>query len=399
MKHKEEDRVDASLTAFSGQEPEAPKHRHKIFFPHLDGIRFFCFFSVFLMHGFFSEQASITGDATYQLLRRYFFEEAHIGVNFFFVLSGFLITYLLVKEKEFTNKIHAGNFYIRRILRIWPLYFFNVLFGFLIFPQLKAMFGQVPNETASLPYYLVFLSNFDVLRHGLADASMLNVLWSVAIEEQFYLAWPLLMLFTPARHYLKLLLAIIGISFIFRFYHYDNEMLVHMHTLSCISDMAVGGLGATLVIQNKKFLAWVENLPRWSIILLYAAMTGVYVFRRDIFTGYALPFDRFIFSVFFIMVILEQSYAKHSWYKMGRHKFISEMGKYTYGLYCLHMLAILVVTTLLDKLGWATQLWQVVLIQIPVALLLSMGIAYASYHLFEKHFLKLKDKFAVITKS
>ncbi|MDB5251199.1 MAG: acyltransferase [Flaviaesturariibacter sp.] len=398
---KEDDvRVDSSLSAFAGKPPEEQaKAKHKVFFPNLDGIRFFCFFSVFLMHAFFSDNPAVSADPTYKFLRHYLFDEAHIGVNFFFVLSGFLITYLLIKEKEITNRIHIGNFYVRRILRIWPLYFFNVAFGFLIFPKLKAMFGGVPAETADPRYYLAFLSNFDVLRHGLADSSLLNVLWSVAIEEQFYLVWPLLLFVLPARHYQKLLGTIIVLSFCFRLYHYGEPMVVHMHTLACISDMAVGGMGAALVLQNQRFHSAIRELPRWSIGLLYVALFGFYLFRKEIFTGVALSIDRLVFSLFFVGIILEQNFTSRSLFKLGRHAFISNMGKYTYGLYCLHMLPLLVVTTLLAKMGMADRLWKIAFIQVPVALVLSLVAAWVSYHAFEKHVLKLKDKFAVITKS
>ncbi len=107
----------------------------RIFFPNLDGLRFFCFLSVFFFHAFGSTKyADVSQTELYWLLKKLLFENGVLGVNFFYVLSGFLITYLLIVEKEQFLKIKIGNFYIRRALRIWPLYFFCVLFGFFIFP-------------------------------------------------------------------------------------------------------------------------------------------------------------------------------------------------------------------------------------------------------------------------
>src|SRR5215210_6286731 len=110
------------------------KPKNKIFFENLDGLRFFCFLSVFLFHSFHTENPDISSSPVYRLFKHSLFGNGNLGVNFFFVLSGFLITYLLIEEKKLTGKIHIGNFWIRRILRIWPLYFACVLIGFVFFP-------------------------------------------------------------------------------------------------------------------------------------------------------------------------------------------------------------------------------------------------------------------------
>ena len=101
-----------------------------------------------------------------------------IGVNFFFVLSGFLITFLLLSERQFTGRIAIAAFYMRRVLRIWPLYFVVVLIGFVVFPWLKAHFGETTShEPAQLWYYLVFLANFNNLNNG-SNTPTLTLLWS-----------------------------------------------------------------------------------------------------------------------------------------------------------------------------------------------------------------------------
>src|SRR6187399_3026044 len=108
----------------------------KIFFPNLDGWRFLAFLGVFYYHSFSTELAHIKDDPTYKFLKGTT-RGGDLGVDFFFVLSGFLIVYLLINEKQLTGKISVKKFYIRRILRIFPLYYFCVFFGFILFPLFK----------------------------------------------------------------------------------------------------------------------------------------------------------------------------------------------------------------------------------------------------------------------
>ena len=141
-------------------------HKH-VFFDNLHGLRFLSFFYVFIAHSFPTDDPAIYNSLWYRIIKGKMFLDGEPGVSFFFVLSGFLITYLLLKEKEFTQKINLKAFYIRRILRIWPLYYFSVFFGFAIFPYLKEFFGGVSNENANVLLSSVFLNNFDRMINGL----------------------------------------------------------------------------------------------------------------------------------------------------------------------------------------------------------------------------------------
>src|SRR5690606_12891158 len=150
----------------------------------------------------------------------------NLGVNFFFMLSGFLITYLLIKEKEFTGTIHVPNFYVRRILRIWPLYYLCVAVGFIGFALLKKISGAPLEENANAWYYLFFAANFDIMHTWpeKPDALLLSVLWSVAVEEQFYLTWPLILRIVPLKGYKYVFPGIMLFSLVFRsFYTGDND--------------------------------------------------------------------------------------------------------------------------------------------------------------------------------
>jgi len=113
----------------------------QIFFENLDGLRFLCFLAVFFFHSFHTEFQEIKSDEYYTLIKKGIFGNGNLGVNFFFVLSGFLITYLLIKEKEIRHKINIPFFWMRRILRIWPLYFLCVFFWFFHIPTNQIFHG------------------------------------------------------------------------------------------------------------------------------------------------------------------------------------------------------------------------------------------------------------------
>lgn len=372
--------------------------KQKIFFPNLDGLRFFSFFLVFLAHSFNTDNSAIKEMSWYKLIKIRIFSDGDIGVSFFFVLSGFLISYLLLKEKEFTNKIDVKSFYMRRILRIWPLYYFVVIFGFLVFPLLKTYFGQVPNETANPILCSTFLNNFDRIYNGTPDASLIAILWSVAIEEQFYLVWPILFFITRIKYYKYIFIVVLILSTLFRVF-YLHTIPIDIHTMGVITDMAIGGLGAYLIINNQWFINKIINLPKATIALLYILTLAYIIFKQEIFaTSTMLILKRIIMASTFILIILEQNFSKKSLFKVGDWKIISRLGKYTYGLYCLHGIGILISVTLLSKLSLNHSSWQIWFLQLPISFILSLIISYISYRYFESWFLKLKVKFSHITK-
>lgn len=377
--------------------PAIPAEKEKLFFPNLDGLRFFSFLAVFCSHIFSSGNEAITGEGWYRLFKGRLFSDGDMGVSFFFVLSGFLITYLLIREKQLTGTVHISSFYIRRTLRIWPLYYFCVLFGFLAFPAIKAALGQTPDETADPLLCSLFLNNFNTVFNGPPDSSILSVLWSVAIEEQFYLLWPILFFLVSARRYQYIFAGVITVSLLYRFVYRDRQ--IELLTLGVISDMAIGGLGAYLCIENKKFLKKIESMSGWLHLIPYTVVVVLLFFRQDIFSTQGLIiFKRLIVSFFFCWIILEQNFARHSFFKISNLKRISTLGKYTYGLYCLHTIAVLIVAVGLDKMGLNRHSWQLWLFEFPLAMGLSILFSYFSYHYFEKRFLKLKDQFAFIVK-
>ena len=373
--------------------------KDKIFFPNLDGWRFIAFLGVFYHHSFSTQLTYITENPLYKVVKSTT-TNGDLGVDFFFVLSGFLIIYLLIAEKELTGRIDAINFYIRRVLRIFPLYFFCVFFGFLLFPLLKSFFGALPDENAHISYYLFFLGNLDVVRNSaLPDSGVLGVLWSVAIEEQFYLTIPIVLMIIPVRFYKWVFAGVVILSWILRAQNIESYYFLKFHTFASMGNLAIGGLIAYYAGTSKKFIGLFENLRKVYIKGIYAGAILIFLFRSSIFSFPIMKvFEASIIAGFFALIILEQNYSKNSLFKMKDFKAFSWLGKYTYGLYCLHTIAALVTIQAMTMLRINTHLWQVLILQTLLMFALSIVIAYISYEYYEKPFLKLKNRFSFITK-
>ncbi len=369
--------------------------RKKIYFENLNGLRFLCFLSVFFFHSFYHDDSSFDGNETLTFIERNIFGNGNLGVNFFFVLSGFLITYLLIEERKLIGKIDIKNFWLRRILRIWPLYFVCVAIGFVGFPILKQLLGQTSNETASLFSFLTFTSNFDIFKSGLPDASILGVLWSIGVEEQFYLIWPIILSLFPVKRYWIPFSLILISSLLYR--HFNDSYLAHeYHTLSCIGDMTIGAFAAWGIIQFTSFKKYVIDLNKISIVLIYISFIVIYAYRHELLMQSHIVriFERIIIAVVIVFIILEQNYSNNSFVKMSRFKNISKLGEITYGLYSLHFIGILIAIKITNRIFEQEQLWHIVIIDTVLAFVFSLIIAKISYAFFEKPFLKLKEKFS-----
>lgn len=407
-KNPETINIGKHSSAFASAEPVAANGKSgkpRIWFPNLDGLRFACFFMVFLFHinksvteNYQANQSEVPGFfKIFSLL----FQNGNLGVNFFFVLSGFLITFLLIREKEYTGRIHVGNFYVRRILRIWPLFYLCVFIGFVVFPHISHLVGVSGNETARPWYYILFINNFDVIDNGHPKSLILGILWSIAIEEQFYLSWPLLLSFLPLRYFKHACIGIMAGSLVFRFIYRDQPDVLYFNTFAVIGDMALGGLFAYLTSYPNKFLNYVTNMSRLQIVGIYVIAAGLFILRRKLFYGgfpYSSVPERLIIAIFFGLIIVEQNFSKHSFYKFSNFKLMTRMGIYTYGLYCLHFIGIYAAMAIITQAGGNHLSLVTNLVMAVLALFITIGLSLLSYHLFEKKFLTLKDRFAFITK-
>ncbi len=158
---------------------EAIKH-----IPALDGIRGIAVLFILIYHCSDFRAANIVDD--------YFFMFTHsmwVGVDLFFVLSGFLITSILISTKDCVN--YFKSFYLRRALRIFPLYYLFVAFSILVIPQITYLSQLVGHDVGSKQWwYWFYLSNFLAAKEAALRHLFLSPTWSLAIEEQFYLLWP-----------------------------------------------------------------------------------------------------------------------------------------------------------------------------------------------------------------
>ena len=375
----------------------------KVFFPNLDGLRLFAFFAVFVHHAVIS-LGFYKSNSHFVYIRENILKNADLGVSFFFVLSGFLITFLLIKEKETNGKINIKNFYFRRILRIWPVYFLVVALCLLVLPHFK---NHVPINfpinvsTGSInPWlYLTFAGNFDYIFNHISNV-LIGILWSVSIEEQFYLFWCPVIAFVPKKYLMTVFFIVIGGSIGYRYFFTNGSaMLIKFHSLSCMSDLATGAVIAYLATKENSINRF-KNMPKYFIVLIYAVGFAVlplriYLWKLGIHYVLAASFVPVLLSSFFAFIIMEQNYAEHSFYKMCNWKFISSLGKYTYGMYCYHIIVFFSVLFLLHYfgasiLGMNTAGYIFVVITCFFTTIL---VSILSYHYFEKFFLKLKARF------
>jgi len=368
----------------------------RVSFPRLDGLRALCFFSVFFTHGFYTEDKAIMAHPLRHFVKGFLFASGDLGVNVFFVLSGFLITYLLMRERQMRGTIHVPHFWIRRLLRIWPLYFACVAFGVLGFPLIKSALGQVPGGPVDIRYYIFFASNFDLLYHGLPDSSCLAVLWSIAVEEQFYLVWPVLLFLLPLRAYPYLFIGVILSALGFNLVVHDSDTTM-LHTFSCMGDLAMGALAAW-VLSQEDLARRIAQWPAWVVVSAHAGFIILYLARGPLIEKVdADPgMLRMLIALAAATVVLCQAGWKGRACMLPDLPWLNYLGRISYGLYCLHLIGILTAVQLMRMAHVDHNVWQIVFLQPLIAFAITLLIASVSYRYYEAPFLRLKQRFAKI---
>ncbi len=315
-----------------------------------------------------------------------------LAVRFFFTLSGFLITYLMFEEKERNGNFNIINFYIRRALRIWPIYFISLIIGFVVYPLLLEWQHIKFHEVSNPVFFSLFLANFDVMYHHHPINGLLGLQWSVAVEEQFYLLAPLFFLLLSKKIFPWFQLILISISYVFYLKHWnDGSSIPHYHTLCILSYLSFGSLAAWVCFfQLKRIEKVLDLINKISIFIIYTSVLLFIFFFDDIhqlFPSVNAIVLKVITTLFFIFIIIEQTYSIHSFYKIGQIKILNYLGKISYGLYIYHMTAIYLVIFLFKK--DESTIW----LQMFVALFLTISISAFSFKYIEKYFQEIKKKF------
>jgi peptidoglycan/LPS O-acetylase OafA/YrhL len=315
---------------------------------------------------------------------------AGYGVILFFVLSGFLISYLLLSEKEKYKKIDLPKFYVRRILRIWPIFYLVIIITLLIFfinPTL--IYFPKGNECKTFILFSLLLSN---VGYGMGlGITTITPLWSVGVEEQFYAFWPFLV--NKSKNILRTFISVIVVYFVLKlfFRFIENGYIYDIISLSCFDCMAIGGIGAYLYFIKSKLLKIIYHpilqIIAWSILLVSIFYKPLHLFSI---------IDKEIHAVFYL-IILNVSTNNKSLIKL-ENRFLDFIGKISYGMYVFHMIVLVSTSYFLTKIikyqptGSISDYLMIYLIVI----IGTIGLASLSYYYFESYFLKLKGKYSRI---
>ena len=372
----------------------------KVYFPGLNGVRFIAAFLVVIDHvELFKSYFNLRTLWSDTLSSRF----GQFGVIIFFVLSGFLITYLLLVEKEYKG-IHVKNFYIRRILRIWPLYFIILILGFFVFPQINLL--DVPNYqnvgtnfVEKLLLFIFFLANVAfVFFPGVAYA---NVLWSVAVEEQFYLIWPNIIKY--CRSIFKALFIALFIymfikaCFFLNIFDFDDFWASKIYKLidrTRFSAMIIGGFGAFLLYNSWNKVLQFIYFPIIQVTSILG-LIGLVFFRNN--TPLYRFFENEVFSVLVAILIVNIASNVNSILKL-ENRYLDFLGKISFGFYVYHsviaVICIKVFIKFYPETTFLYMIWSFCLILLVS--LLTILVSFLSYKFIEEKLLKRKYMFSNI---
>lgn len=306
------------------------------------------------------------------------------GVTMFFTLSGFLITYLLLLEKE-TGSINIRDFYIRRILRIWPLYYLYLFIGIIVLVIFNYQFPW-----RSMPFYVFLAANIPFTLH--TSIPIINHFWSIGVEEQFYLFFPHLAKLQN-RKFLSMLIVLLGIMLIAKLSFYIlsrkgySSLPLEALNVTSFHIMFIGAIGGVLFyLKNPLFIKITTHIATqiicWIIVFLIAI---------NKFTLPALIHPELV-SLSTLCIIIGQISGGKKVINL-ENGILNFLGKISYGIYIIHVLVLVLLSKMWPQLNdnvW-TYIWLSCLV-----LFLTVTLSYLSYEYYEKPFLRLKSRFGVI---
>ena len=375
------------------------KNKSSFYHPELDVLRLVAFLQVFYFH---VGKRYIQGNGMllhHGLTSRYipaFIQAGSTGVDLFFCLSSFLITALLLRECDLNGTLDIKQFWMRRILRIWPLYFSFLAVAVFILPHFDGLGESLSHGYVSA--FALFCGNWACVFHGV-PLSAATPLWSVPVEEQFYVLWPLLLFtFKPKRlvflaigglviaSLTRLVLVLTGADS-----HYE---VVWMNTLTRLDPIAIGALCA---VAARKW--------PWRPTLRTRAMLGVFGLLVPALMICVMGFEsigRWILVVYPLVgvccVCLLGAIYRDEPVRMP--SFAVYLGRISYGLYVFHVLAIAIANKVPMISGQQAAIKIAnAAIFVTATSVLTLAMAALSYRYLEQWFLKLKSKFSIIQSS
>ncbi len=364
----------------------------KKYFVELDALRCVGFLGIFFGHVFFTTNSDIVNGSVYQLFQEFCKILGSISLDSFFVLSSFLITWRGIEEIKKNNNFHFKNFFVRRALRIWPLYFFIVSIGFLFLAFTNYINYEI-NSLPSLWKFLVFIINFHIIENGYDFLFFMVFMWSISLEEQFYVFWGIVMSWFN-KYILQISIIIIIASIGFRFYYINESLMLRFHIVSALGNFGIGALAAIYAFNQTKLLNIITKISKLKLWFIYSIMILTLILMPLLMeSSIIVVLERIIFSLFFVFVILEQSFNQNSVFKLSIIKPFNTLGKISYGLYCYHGLVITFFVMLVDYLSIEETLIKTIIIYPFCILTFTIIISAISYKFFELRFLKFKRKF------
>jgi len=358
--------------------------------PELDALRFFAFLCVFSFH----RMDYVSLDAAHDPWLFRFSTAGAFGVPVFFLLSAFLITELLLREREATGRVHVRAFYARRILRIWPLYF-AAFFGLVALNHVLP--GVGPTTHSSWLAFSFFSGNWYILRHGWI-AGPVDPLWSISVEEQFYICIPLVIAFAGRRgirllSYILLAVAYLAIArYALHPVAGDNgewtDSFVHFQFF-CAGTLLALGLHGRLprLPAPARLLGFALGFACWFACL----RLGVRSWEPQAGLGASLAGWALMLLgavLFFVSTLGTPGSYVPRW--------LAYLGRISYGLYVYHSLVLYLV---FEKGGaWLARVPQSLRASTGTAIVLAATVlvAHLSYRYFERPFLRLKERFTLI---
>lgn len=351
--------------------------------PELDCLRFFAFFGVFICH-------TLSGDPNYYRARHVPFANliasatfaGRYGVDLFFLLSAYLITELLLRERERFGTLDLRSFYARRILRIWPLYFLGIFIG-------VALTFVDPTEKFPLSYaagFALLFGNWMISLKG-SVPSAVYALWSVSFEEQFYLLWPAFVSRARGKAFLRSCALLLVLASISRFLLFGraqsmhSEMTIFTNTFTRLDPLALG-IAAAVLLRGKHLQLCISTRIMmftigYSLWMMAARWCGVYL--NYMLLGYPAVA---VGALLIFLAVLGSSVAP-GWLRY--------LGKISYGLYVFHGIALYLAVHILG--GYAHSVKQFVAYW-WLSFALTLALSVLSYRFYESPFLRLKERFA-----